>query len=180
MHANQLHSKKHPLDSTRQVLRNAKMLLVETSSKECGDGEEGDHKPALRSNHQLYRYRETDVDGVVEGSEDPEELEKLREEEQDDDEGNSEDLDDQDGAPSSSTTTLESDPLSSSPMSSASSHPSSPFSSSPSLSPSPPTRGIMMVGGYGVLSLNRVYKDSSELSNSEKKKLIFGSDQIKP
>ena len=37
-----------------------------------------------------------------------------------------------------------------------------------------------VVGQCGILSLNRVYKNSSELTPSERKKLIFGSDQIKP
>ena len=91
---------------------------------------------------------------------------------------------DEEGATSQprNSTTLEdqSDPLSSSIPTS--------FSSTSSLSPSPrsspflPTSasGVMMVGGYGVLSLNRVYRDSSELKSAERKKLIFGSDQIKP
>lgn len=181
-------SKKHPLDSTRQVLRNAKQLLVETSSQECGDIEEGDHllhHKTSRRSKQLYRYRE--ADDCIEGSEEPEEHNKHedqsckdnssvqdeQDEDQEDEDDQDDEQDDHDGGPSSSSAALESDPLSSSPLS------SSPFSSSPSLSPSP-TRGVMMVGGYGVLSLNRVYKDSTELSSNERKKLIFGSDQIKP
>lgn len=76
-----LHSKKHALDSTRQVLRNAKQILIETSSAEKKDKDKWDG---------------------------------------------------------------------------------------------------CWVGSEGILSLVRVYKNMNELNNEERRKLIFGSDQIKP
>jgi hypothetical protein len=216
-------SKQHPLDSTRQVLRNAKTILIETSSKECGDSEECPdsaeksqrHGQTKRGDH-LYKYRDgkdshdgvpanevADTDGVeesedrdsdIEGIErtelechDPRDMDTRRrgygkqgtktDQTNNDLQAQPASSDEEGATLNSSIPEDQSDPVSSAISS----------NSSPSLTPSPPVSpfpstasGVLMVGGYGVLSLNRVYRDSRELTSSERKKLIFGSDQIKP
>jgi hypothetical protein len=190
-------SKQHPLDSTRQVLRNAKTLLIVTSSKECGDSDECNEEQEVQKKKEgVYKFRETQGgrdEPEAEGAEDPEDIERDAEEQVlrrsstvgddnadtvgSEDAGNTEDDEeayDEDSGNSDTVGSEEELPATSSSPS------ASPAFSGSSSSPSPTARGIMMVGGYGILSLNRVYRDSSELTSTERKKLIFGSDQIKP
>lgn len=147
------------MDSTRQVLRNAKRVLIETSVPSVPTPIE-DCPGANVDIHDHKDEEEGDEDDTEDIADDDVDEDDLIDESPDDSEGHDEDFVIDMGALSQR------------------------YGSFEQMDDDDDTGVVGVVeaavGQHGVLSLNRVYRSRREMSQDEKKKLIFGSDQIKP